>query len=101
MAEFLIELGAAKDVDFDFLLQVLEAKMFRTAELILYENNSLADSKYLRLSNIPTSLHPDIPTSRYPDIPPSVLSLVLSVVCPCYVPLVSLVVPLVWSWRLF
>lgn len=50
MAEFLIEHGAAKAVDFPFLLHVLDARMYKTAELILYENNHIAESTQLWLS---------------------------------------------------
>lgn len=60
MAEYLIEFGAAKDVDFPFLLHALEAKMYKIAELVLYENNSLADSTLLLLPQAHTVPHSHI-----------------------------------------
>lgn len=46
MAEFLIALGASREADFNFLLRVLQCQMYDIAEMILYENNSLADGKH-------------------------------------------------------
>eukprot|EP01126_Amoeba_proteus_P040592 TRINITY_DN4334_c0_g1_i1.p1 TRINITY_DN4334_c0_g1~~TRINITY_DN4334_c0_g1_i1.p1 ORF type:complete len:493 (+),score=106.62 TRINITY_DN4334_c0_g1_i1:776-2254(+) len=51
MAEFLIENGAANDTHFSFLLDVLESKMYKVAELLLYSNNALAHATALDDNN--------------------------------------------------
>lgn len=43
MAEFLLSMGAANEVDFSFLVHVLRCRMYNIAEMILFDNNALAE----------------------------------------------------------